>query len=174
MPQLIKQGEVQDDSWVVIEKDADVSKLELDANKKLILPLAIWLAHSDQVEGNANIGLWLDSDEEPLAIGALDASLTTARCKSLQIIAINFPAFTDGRGYSYARQLRDRFSYSHELRAIGDVLHDQLFFYQRCGFNSFVVREDRNIKQALEGLQDFSVVYQSTNDNTMPAYRRRS
>jgi uncharacterized protein (DUF934 family) len=174
MPQLINNGKVQQDDWIVVEKDAELNEQQLSGREKLLLPLQIWLAHCDQLASNSNIGLWLDSDEEPLSIGALDPALTVSRCKSISLIAINFPVFSDGRGYSYARQLRDRFGYQGELRAIGDVLQDQLFFYQRCGFNSFSIRQDCNAETALGSLNDFSVVYQATNDNAMPAYRRRT
>jgi uncharacterized protein (DUF934 family) len=61
-----------------------------------------------------------------------------------QVIALNFPAFTDGRHYSSARLLRDRYGYKGEMRAIGDVLRDQLFYMRRCGFDAFAVRPDRD------------------------------
>ena len=102
-----------------------------------------------------------------------DDAAITQQLKALPVIAINFPVFSDGRGYSYARQLRDQFGFGGELRAIGDVLKDQLFFYQRCGFNSFAARADRDIDQALNSLNDFSVCYQATNDSTMPAFKKR-
>eukprot|EP01034_Spumella_vulgaris_P034928 gene34927-43070_t len=67
-------------------------------------------------------------------------------------MAVDFPKFTDGRGYSIAYNLRTRLAYAGELRAIGDVLRDQLFSMQRVGFNAYDVRADRSIEDALKGL----------------------
>jgi uncharacterized protein (DUF934 family) len=92
---------------------------------------------------------------------------------SFDIIAIAFPAFADGRGYSYAVLLRNRLGFTGELRAVGDIFKDNLFYLQRCGFNSFAVRADKDIDVALQGLNDFSVSYQSSIDESLPLYRRR-
>jgi uncharacterized protein (DUF934 family) len=87
-------------------------------------------------------------------------------------VAVDFPKFTDGRGYSIAYNLRMRLAYTGELRAIGDVLRDQLFQMQRTGFDAFATRQDRNIHDALKGLTDFSEVYQASVDQKSPLYRR--
>ena len=81
------------------------------------------------------------------------------------IIALDFPTFKDGRSYSHARLLRERYKYEGELRAIGDVLQDQLFFMKRCGIDSFKVRDDKNIEEALKSFKDFSVRYQAAADD---------
>jgi uncharacterized protein (DUF934 family) len=88
------------------------------------------------------------------------------------LIAIDFPTFADGRGYSIAYQLRTRLGYAGELRAIGDVLRDQLFYMARVGFNAFATREDRSIEDALKGLTDFSETYQTAWDQKTPLFRR--
>ncbi len=88
------------------------------------------------------------------------------------MIAIEFPIYRDGRGYSQARILRDRYSYEGELRAVGDVLKDQMFYLHRVGFNAFEVRADRSIEDALKSLKDFSVTYQPAVDNPLPLRRR--
>ena len=90
----------------------------------------------------------------------------------LTAIAINFPVFSDGRGYSYARELRDTHGYKGEIRAVGDVLKDQLFFLKRCGFNAFAPREDRDIEVALASLQDFTDSYQGDTLDPAPSYQR--
>src|SRR5205823_7313539 len=100
----------------------------------------------------AAIGVWLAPDELASAIrDDLD---------KFGVIAISFPKFTDGRGYSIAFNLRRRLGYQGELRAIGDVLRDQLFQMQRCGFDAYAPRQDRNIHDALKGLSVFSETYQ--------------
>ncbi|HNA20188.1 MAG TPA: DUF934 domain-containing protein, partial [Agitococcus sp.] len=93
--------------------------------------------------------------------------------KQLDMIALDFPAFADGRGYSYATLLRQRFGFTGELRATGDVFKDNLFYLKRCGFNSFAVRADKDIHVALQGLNNFSESYQASVDESRPLYRRR-
>ncbi|KZY83862.1 oxidoreductase, partial [Oleiphilus sp. HI0069] len=113
----------------------------------------------------SEVGVWLDSDEEPEALAPyLD---------KLPAIAINFPKFVDGRGYSYARILRDRLNFEGEIRAIGDILHDQLFYLKRCGFDAYAVREDKDIEVAQEGLSDFTESYQAASFMNQPLFRRR-
>jgi uncharacterized protein (DUF934 family) len=88
------------------------------------------------------------------------------------VIAVDFPRFGDGRGYSLAYHLRTRLNYHGELRAIGDVLRDQLFYMQRVGFDSFAPRADKDIHEALKGLSDFSLNYQASVDQPSPLFRR--
>ena len=90
-----------------------------------------------------------------------------------ELVALEFPKFTDGRSYSHARRLRDRFGYRGEIRAVGEVLRDQLFFMQRCGIDSYQVREDKDAEDALKGLSDFSVKYQTAADGAPPVYKLR-
>ena len=92
--------------------------------------------------------------------------------KKFTVIAVDFPKFSDGRGYSIAFNLRARLGYTGELRAIGDVLRDQLFYMQRVGFDAFAPRPDRKIEDALKGLSDFSEVYQTSFDPKLPLFRR--
>ena len=89
------------------------------------------------------------------------------------MVAIDFPKFTDGRGYSTAYNLRQRLGYQGQLRAIGDVLRDQLFSMQRVGFNAFDTRPDRSIHDAVKSLTDFSETYQASADEALPLYRRQ-
>ena len=91
----------------------------------------------------------------------------------LRVIAVEFPQFTDGRGYSIARLLRERYRYTGELRAVGDVLRDQLYLMAECGFDAFALREDRDANDALAGLRDFSGLYAATTRDAQPRFRRR-
>jgi uncharacterized protein (DUF934 family) len=90
------------------------------------------------------------------------------------VIAVDFPKFTDGRGYSIARFLRDRHRFTGELRAIGDVLRDQLFALAECGFDAFVLRDGHDVAAALSGFDDFAGVYTSTSHTPQPWFRRRN
>ncbi|MBU6950899.1 MULTISPECIES: DUF934 domain-containing protein [unclassified Hahella] len=166
MPNLIKNAAVVADDWTVLDK-AEAPAEQVVPTGKVIIPLSTWLAQREQLLARApeQTGVWLDSDEEPDTIGA-DLS-------HFSVIAVNFPKFADGRGYSIARILREQLHYAGELRAIGDVLMDQLFFMKRCGFDAFAVRADRDAEKALAGLADFSVTYQASVDQPEPLFRRR-
>ena len=165
MQRLIKNGEVINDSWHLLDKDATLEGLP--NSDSIIVPLALWLEHSHALKArDGGLGVWLDSDEEVESI-ADDLS-------QFQVVALNFPVFSDGRNYSNARLLRDRYQYQGEVRAIGDVLRDQLFFMQRCGFDAFALRADRNAEEALESLKDFSNCYQAATDQPLPLFRRRA
>jgi uncharacterized protein (DUF934 family) len=92
---------------------------------------------------------------------------------NFELVAVHFPKFTDGRGYSTARLLHERLGWQGELRAMGDVLRDQLFLMARCGFDSFALRDDQDPQAALSAFRDFSVRYQSATDEPQPLFRRR-
>jgi uncharacterized protein (DUF934 family) len=137
---------------------------------KVIVPLALWLAQRD---ANSNltaraaageIGVWIGADERPETL--------KGELEKFAVVAVDFPKFTDGRGYSIAYNLRKRLGYKGELRAIGDVLRDQLFSMHRVGFDAFATRPDRSIHDALKGLTDFSETYQASVDQDLPLYRR--
>lgn len=162
MPKLIKNSEVIENIWTVEDKEFE-GPVE-GANK--FLPKAFWLANADELAANPTLGVWLDSDEGP---EELEPYLD-----QVQYIAVNFPKFADGRGYSYARILRDRYGYKGEIRAIGDILHDQLFYLKRCGFDAFAIREDKDADAALSGLTDFTETYQAACDQADPLFRRRA
>lgn len=161
MPKLIKQSDISENNWQIL--DADFS--ENTNNQAVLIPLSRFLEEPELVTNNALAGVWLDSDQAPEALEPFLDKLT--------LIAINFPKFVDGRGYSYARILRDRFNFQGELRAIGDILHDQLFYLKRCGFDSFALREDKNADVAKAGLSTFSETYQGATDQDQPLFRRR-
>lgn len=164
MQRIIKNNEVIDETWHLLPKETSFD--ELSNCDDLIVPLALWREHGHALAArDGGLGVWLDSDEEAEEIGA--------DVDNFQVIALNFPAFTDGRSYSNARLLRDRYGYKGELRAIGDVLRDQLFYLHRCGFDAFAIRADKDPYEALEGLKDFSVTYQAATDEPLPLFRRR-
>ena len=157
MARLIKDGTVARDDWTRLGTDFDTDA-PLPAGK-LIVPLHLWEARREELLARGEpLGIWLDSSEHPEAVG--DA------LPHLQLIAINFPVFSDGRGYSYARLLREKYGFTGELRAIGDVLRDQLFLMRRCGFDSFEIRADRDAADALASLGDFTHVYQCATVDT--------
>lgn len=91
----------------------------------------------------------------------------------LALIEIDFPKYTDGRGYSHGQLLRRRYQYAGELRAVGHVLRDQIFYMHRSGFDAYETRR-AGLSEVLEALNEYSVVYQPAADASVPAFRRRS
>ncbi len=145
---IIKHKAVVDDGWSVLRLGEGGAPDSIAVpSGKLIVPLKVWLAQRSALLQRMDVGVWLASDER-----AEDLRDDISR---LAVIAVDFPKFGDGRGYSIAYQLRNRLGYRGELRAIGDVLRDQLFYMQRMGFDAFAVRADKDIHEALKGLGDF-------------------
>ena len=133
---------------------------------RVVVPLSLWLEKRDELAARREpVGVWLKPDDEPAALAA-DLS-------QLALIAVYFPKFADGRGYSTAFLLRTRHGYKGELRAIGDVGRDQLFLLRRCGFDSFALAAHRDPDTAVAGLNDFSLPYQGSVDDPLPLFRKR-
>jgi uncharacterized protein (DUF934 family) len=165
MRDIIKDRQIVSDDWQLIKlAEGETAETVALPEGKIIVPLSVWQAHRDALLERGNVGVWLASEERPEALKE-----DVAR---LPVIAVDFPKFADGRGYSIAYNLRARLGYTGELRAIGDVLRDQLFYMQRVGFNAFATRPDRSIQDALKGLTDFSEAYQASWDQKMPLFRR--
>ncbi|TPD59518.1 DUF934 domain-containing protein [Emcibacter nanhaiensis] len=132
----------------------------------VIVPLDIWQADRDSLQNkNGKLGVQLEPDQHPSEIAD--------DLEKFDVVAINFPSFMDGRGYSYAKILRDQYGYKGEIRAVGDIMRDQLFYLQRCGFNAFEIKNGKNIEEEIKGLDDFSETYQVSADQKVPLYRRR-
>ena len=161
MPKLIKDGQIVEDNWQLVrEATGDLP------NGNIIVALPLWLANKETlIKRKGEIGLLLSSSEEAETIEH-DANF-------FSVIALDFPMFADGRSYTNARILRERYNYQGEIRAVGDVLQDQLFYMKRCGFNAFALREDKDIEVALKSLNDFSESYQAAVDQPLPLFRRR-
>ena len=164
MSKVIIDKVIVDDDWTLVTAADTDPGHSITSVKKIIVPLKIWQAKSALLEGKT-VGVSLDSADDP---AALEADI-----KTLPLIAVNFATFKDGRGYSTAYLLRTRYGYTGELRAIGDIQRDQLFYLYRVGFTAFAVREDKDIEAALKSLNDFSNVYQASVVQTSPLFRRR-
>lgn len=163
MPKLIKDGAITDDRYVAVAED-ESGALPLPAAPVLVR-LPVWRRHRDALLAHGH-------GRGVVLAPAEFAEEVAADLGHLDLIAIEFPAFADGRGYSTAALLRGRLGYKGELRAVGDVFKDTLFYQQRVGFNAFAVRADKDIDEALKGLADFSVCYQGAVDRP-PLFRQR-
>jgi uncharacterized protein (DUF934 family) len=170
MASIIKNRAIVNDDWTVVRAAEDGTLPEVDALPagKLIVPLALWQAKRDALSAArsaAEIAVWLAPDSEPADI--------VADFDKIALVAVDFPVFRDGRGFSIARLLRERYGYKGEIRAIGDVLRDQLRFMFRCGFDAYAVRADKDLHDALKAFDEFTVQYQGAFDEPSPLFRRR-
>ena len=102
-----------------------------------------------------------------------DPATVVARLAKAARVEINFPKFGDGRGFSIARLLRERYGYKGELRAVGQVARDHLYYMEQCGFDAFLLREGEDVAEALAAFDDYSERYQSTVAQPVPLFRRR-
>lgn len=199
MSNLIKKGHIVDNEWSLVRlpdpaeetvrKQAgkivifkltgetaatpeQIADTVIPPSGRILVPLTVWLARNHELLPRlaaGEIGVWLESFE---LIEDLVASLDNIN--RLPVIAVNFPRFADGRGFSIATLLRTRFGYTNEIRAIGDVLRDQLFYMKRCGFDAYLMRPDRSTEEALASLRDFTEPYQGAVDNPLPVWRRHT
>lgn len=158
---LIKHDAVAPtETWISVDAEA-----ALPAEGNVRVALSRWVADATSLrsrEGSVSVVVMPDDD-----VLALEGTL-----EGVSHVAIAFPKFTDGRGYSSARLLRDRLGYTGELRAIGDVLPDQVFFMRRVGFDAFELAEGKSPDTALAQLQEFSIRYQAAADTDQPLFRR--
>ena len=165
---VIRRGRVEADTWHFLDvPQSSPSPLgEGRGEGPLVVPLAIWKEHRDELLARTTpLGVWLKPDDDPAEIAS--------DLHRFSIVAVHFPKFTDGRGYSTAALLRTRYGYRGELRAFGDVGRDQLLYLARCGFDSFRLAEHRDPESALASLADFTVRYQGSVDDPVPLFRKR-
>lgn len=102
-----------------------------------------------------------------------DPAAFAHRLGAVARVEVNFPSLADGRGYSIARLLRERYGYGGELRAVGDVQRDQLLYLARCGFNAFLLRKHEDADDALAAFGELSESYQASAAQPQPLFRRR-
>lgn len=160
---LIAGGRLAEDRCRLLETGEAPSGAPLPAGP-LLVSLALWRERRDELLARGEpAGVLLEPSDDPAAIAA--------DLPRLSLVAVRFPKFTDGRGYSIATLLRRRHGWRGELRAVGDVQRDQLFYLARCGFDAFLLKEGQDAAAALASLADFSTVYQTAADGRPPAFR---
>jgi len=163
---VIRGRRVENDVWTVIGLPPHEDLSAALPEGPVLVPLALWKERHDELVARGHpLGVWLKPDDDPTAI-ASDLG-------SFALIAVHFPKFTDGRGYSTAVLLR-RHGYRGELRAFGDLGRDQLHFLARVGFDSFRLAEGRDPEAALASLSDFTLAYQAGADDPVPLFRKRA
>jgi uncharacterized protein (DUF934 family) len=159
---IIKGQEIVEDQWVHVEDEQPLPEGDV------IISLARWQTEKDTLIGRNQGGLGVRVSPDYHAEDIADD------LEHFDVVALDFPVFRDGRAYSTARLLRDRYNYEGEIRATGDVLRDQLFYMFRCGFDAFEVRADRSIDDAIKAFSEMTVTYQPATDEPLPLWRRRA
>ncbi|MEE9280662.1 MAG: DUF934 domain-containing protein [Myxococcota bacterium] len=158
---LIKDGKLVEDAFTPVANDA-----ELPAADPVVVSLARWRDQRDELiaRGRA-LGIRLRSDESPAQIAE--------DLPHFELVALEFPGFKDGRAYSYARLLRERYGFKGEVRAVGDVLLEQLLFMHRCGFDAFELESEHAVDDWVTATSEISVWYQPTVDGRATAMQLR-
>jgi uncharacterized protein (DUF934 family) len=158
LPEIIRLSRSAPETAARVEQD--------DWDAAQLLTLAQWKEkRAAPTQAGERVGVRLEPADDPAEL-APDVD-------RIQLVAINFPKFADGRGYSSAVLLRTRFGYRGELRAIGDVGRDQLFYLRRCGFDAFALAPHRDPHTAAASLEDFTLRYQGSVDDPQPLFRKR-
>ena len=164
MAKIIKDRQIVEACDSVLRINDDGSFPDVPAQGSVLVSLKQYLVQRDALLARGDVGVWFAANDEVETLGHEAAKLA--------LIAVEFPAFTDGRGFTTGRLLRERFGFSGELRAFGEVFKDTLNYLARCGFNSFALCEDKDPTDALLGLDDFTEFYQAGVTHT-PLFRRR-
>jgi len=167
---IIRDGAIVDDDWTHLDDAAPVP-----ASGKVIVSYARWQAEKEALSDRGSLGVVVPAT---LELGELGPDL-----KSFALVAVPFNFIQprpeggrtfDGRGYTLARLLRDRYAYTGEIRAVGDVFRDAMFYMHRCGVNAFEVKPGQDLQDALKAFADFSFGYQGAADDPAPIFRRRT
>ena len=154
MKVLIRHGRASADSFVSLGREE-----LLPPTGDVIVPLARWQAERDALTDRiGRLGIRLRSDEPP--------ALIAADLPHFALVALEFPVFRDGRAYSYARLLREELGFGGEIRAVGDVLLEQLHFMVRVGFDAFELDSDDPERDFALAASEFSVWYQPAADDS--------
>ncbi len=161
MPERILNGRWVEDTFHFIERWEDAAP-----GQDVIVPYRLLQAPSVfPAETGGRLGVRLEASEGPEEL--------EQHLDRLALVEVRFPVFTDGRGYTTARLLREKYAFQGELRASGDVFRETLYYLAQCGFNAFVLRPGESVDSALEGLEVFSEGYQDTVLRESPLFRRR-
>lgn len=163
MRKLTSDGTLTDDNWILLPKE-DVFDPASTSGPTLI-HWSVARQHLEAFEAENNIGIWIDTESSEESLESLPLQVP--------VIAIHIPAFTDGRGFSLARMLREQKEFAGEIRAVGNYMQDQLFYMRRCGFDAFIIDDNANVESMRRSLQDFSDSYQAAVDQPNPLFRRR-
>ena len=162
---ILRDGELAADDWTLVE-DGSSDVGAPPRSGKAIVTLARWRSEREVLAAtHAGVGVLIPN--------ATDIEATYPEVRDRPLIALQFPVFTDGRALSQAVVLRKRLGFSGELRAVGDVIRDLVFWLGRCGFDSIVPRADQSLGACRKALREMTVAYQAAADGHTPIWIRR-
>ncbi len=154
---LIRNSRLDTDEWQRFEA-GEGQPLPPDDGQWLV-PVPLWLACKAQLRSRKHpVGILFSPDDDPREL-AVEGKMDFA---GVALIAVDFPVYTDGRGFSIAQILRTRMGWTGELRAVGDVMIDTIHYLARCGFDSFLLKAGHDPQLALQAFKAFTVHYQKT------------
>ena len=170
MPPLLK-GTIADGGSIVEDRWSHCATLQdalaVAPGAPVVVPFAVWTDSANELASVSRpLGIEIETSTEPELIAPFFSQLS--------LIVIRFDDFTDGRGYSLARLLRQRFGYRGALRASGAVLRDQVFYLLRCGFDELAPRADQSLDAMLGAFRDFTDRYQASVEEVRPLFLRRA
>lgn len=175
MATIIRRGRVETAHWPLLDEARLRALAARDGGGRpdvdgpadgVLVPFQLWRAEPALCAAlGVEVGVLLRDDDDPAEVAP--------ELNRLGVIAVSFPRFTNGRGYSIGRLLRGRYGYRGELRAVGDIMRDQLFYLARVGFDAFELRPDQDPSICLSALHDFTEPYQASSDQPVPLFRRR-
>ncbi|WP_428034098.1 DUF934 domain-containing protein [Amphritea sp.] len=159
MPLLINRV-IADDSWLLVDEDNFAAHID----ENVVVPYELFAAHTDSlINAAGKLGVRINGDQ--------DLNLILQNLDKVALVAIEFPAFTDGRGFSFARILR-RSGFTGQIRAEGDVTRDRLEYMERCGFDAFAIPADRYSDDIVSAFGEVPVHYQGSADDERPIFRQ--
>ena len=159
---LVRNEKITADDFVRVADDAAIPE-----GGNILIPVSRFLEDAEAVlQRDGKVGVILPNNRDP---DDLEPYL-----ERLALIALVFPTFRDGRAYSQARLLRERYGFDGELRATGQVLRDQFVFMLRAGFDAFDVRKQADAEAFGDAARRYSVFYQPTGDGRPSALHRRN
>lgn len=166
---VIRNRHVESDVWQTLGVDPAENLATLPAGP-IIIPFKVAIERIDELsERRDPLGIWFTPDDDPADLRPRASGLLPR----LSLLAVHFPKFGDGRGYSTGTLLRTRHGWRGELRAFGDIGRDHLFNLARCGFDAFRLPPQRDPHDAIAGFSDFSLRYQGSVDDPLPLLRKR-
>ena len=161
MPLIIDRQPVAEDSWIRVS-----SAEGLEQSGDLLLDWALWQSHGEALKARGGrCGVVID--------GEVELDDLAPHLADLDLVAVAFPSFADGRGFSQARLLRQRYGFKGQIRAVGDVTWDRLRFMARCGIDAYEIAAERYSDAMLRAFDEISVCYQGAEDDPRPLYRQR-
>lgn len=158
---VINHGEIVEDSWIHVDDDD-----QLPSGGCVTVSLERLKSLSEaEAKLPSKLGVRIGPAQQ---VNELETHIPR-----LELVSLAMHPFTDGRSFTQARMLRERFGFKGEIRVTGDFLRDQMYYLQRLGVDSFEFEEGTDLNDRLKAFTEFTVTYQAAQDQPIPLYRRR-